>query len=101
MAKIEHTYIYCTLTCEVYGVTNVGVLYHETIIQTIYTSYLKARIHCETFRSEHFIQFQGHFMNSFTLVSKFHCVCFSLIKKIVFTEKRCLLKAKYSTNFDK
>ena len=28
--------------------------------------------------------------NTFTLVSKFHCVRFSPIKKIVFTEERCI-----------
>ena len=48
-----------------------------------------------SFRVFHEIHFQGHFMkhemlswNTFTLVSKFHCVRFSSIKKIVFTEKR-------------
>ena len=37
-------------------------------------------------------QFQGHQIlswNTFTLVSKFHWVCFFLTKKIVFTEKKC------------
>ena len=54
-------------------------------------------------RAFHEIQFQEHFMkyeilswNTFTLVSKFHCVWFSSLKKQriyrVFTEKRCLLK---------
>ena len=48
-----------------------------------------------SFRAFHEIQLQGHFMkhdtlswNTFILVSKFHCVCFSSIKKILFTEKR-------------
>ena len=54
-----------------------------------------------SFRAFHQIQFQGHFMkheilswSTFALISKFHCVCFSSIKKIAFTEKRCLLTAK-------
>ena len=45
--------------------------------------------------------FQGHFMkheilswNAFTLVSSIHCVCFSSIKKIVFTEKRFIKSCK-------
>ena len=45
------------------------------------------------------IQFQGHFMkheilswNLFTFVFKLHCVLFSSVKKIVFTETRYLPK---------
>ena len=56
---------------------------------------LKAKIHWNfSFRAFHEIQFQGHFVkleilswNTFTLESKFHCVCFSSIKKCVCREK--------------
>ena len=47
-----------------------------------------------SFRTSNEIQFQKHFMkyemiswNTFALVSKFHCLCFSLIKKCVNREK--------------
>ena len=57
-------------------------------------------LHCGTFLSEHFMKCSFRdvswniktFMKYFTFVSKFHCVCFSSIKQIVFTEKRYLLK---------
>ena len=44
---------------------------------------LKARIHCETFLSEHFMKssFRGISM------SKFHCVCSSSVKYCVYREK--------------
>ena len=57
------------------------------------------RLHCETFffRAFHEIQFQDYFMkhetlswNAFTLVSKFHCVCFSSIKKMSLEIKKNL-----------
>ena len=58
------------------------------------------------FRAFHEIQFQGHFMkheilswNTFTLISSILCVCFSSIKKIMFTEKRYRVKFNSIKNY--
>ena len=61
----------------------------------------------EIFFSEHFMKYNFRVIswnellscNTFTLVSSIHCVCFSLIKKIVFTEKRYRVKFNSIKNY--
>ena len=61
------------------------------------------------FRAFHEIQFQGHFMkdeilswNTFTLESKFHCVCFSSLKKLCLQRYDIFWQPKFNgISFDK
>ena len=90
--------------CEI----NVKLVFHEilwkknfTVYPSLYTFYIiegKDTLWNFSFGVFHEIQFQAHFMkhvirlwNTFTLVSKFHCVLLSSIKNVI-TEKTYLLK---------